>query len=181
MGWNWVGARAFAAGSFLALCSCWALGCDEGHAGHYYGHPGPGYGPAPWVGAIRFEWSLPGSAPAGDDDDAGALAESDAGLDADAGASASSSANQDACDAIGATEFQALLLNQGTIVAAVQTRCAAGSETFRVQSNDYTATAALVTKDGVPVTETEAIPSFIVAAGEKQIVRIAFERLASAP
>jgi hypothetical protein len=42
-------------------------------------------------------------------------------------------------------------------------------------------TAALVTQDGVPVTETEVIPSFVVAPGETQVVRIAFKKLAAVP
>lgn len=169
---------AWAAGLFVVVCSCLAVGCDD-HERYYgggYGR-GPGYGPRSWSGLIRFEWSLDGSGSAGsNDEDAGAI-ESDAG-DADAGTA--SHVSQHACEALGASEFQALLLDQGSIVGAVQSSCSAGVESVRVRANDYTATAALVTQDGVPVTETEVVPSFVVAPGETQVIRISFKKLASA-
>jgi hypothetical protein len=150
------------------------VGCDDGREGHFgYGPPGPGYAgypPQPQSGEIRFEWSLPGAASASGDDDAGVLA-------ADSGVTISGSVRQSACDAIGATQFQALLFDQGTIVAVEQSPCNSNSGTLRVGSNDYTATAALVTEDAVPVTETKVIPSFVVAPGETQVIHITFGKL----
>ena len=162
-----VGARAFSAGLFCVLCSCLALGCEEGHQGHYAYRQGSAHGPAPWSGAIRFEWSLPGTADEASSDD-------DAGLTADAGAKASGSALKDACEAIGAQQFQVLLLNQGAIVGALQAPCSDGSATWRVRSNDYSATAALAGEDGVPVSQTEAIPHFVVVPGETQVIDLGF-------
>jgi hypothetical protein len=161
------------------LCSCLGWGCEDGHDHYYTYGPGPGYGPGHFSGgAIRFEWSLAGTTGDGgatSDEDAGAeQASSDAGSASDAGANAGS-VSKSACNAIGATQFEALLYDQGTIVAAFQARCSAGSETFRVGSNDYTATAALASDDGVPVTETKVIPTFIVAPGEIQVIRVAFK------
>jgi hypothetical protein len=168
---------ACAAGLFVVLCSCLAMGCDDHDRYYGYGH-GPGYGPESWSGVLRLKWSLPGSPDAeGSDEDAGAI-DIDGGLEADAGAT--SGASQHACEALGASEFQMLLLDQGSIVAAVQQRCSAGEDGFRLRANDYTATAALVNEDGVPVTETEAIPSFVLAPGETQVIHIAFKKLASA-
>lgn len=178
---NPIGTRTFSVALLAALCSCLASGCDDSH-GRFYDY-GPSYGHEA-SGAIRFEWSLPGSTDAAtSDDDAGAIEKlaPDGGRDADAGAKTAQSVNQSVCDALGAAQFQALLFDQGTIVAAFQARCGLGSRTFRVRSNDYTATAALVTKEGVPVTETELIPSFVVAPGETQLIQIAFSKLANAP
>lgn len=170
-----VGAHASAAGLFVVLCSCLGMGCED-HDGYYYGYRhGPSHGQRSWAGAIRFEWSVSGSSADVDDEDAGTIDDADGGLEADAGTLAQSD-----CDALGATEFQALLLDQGTIVGALQSRCNAGSDSLRVYANDYTVTAALVTQDGVPVSATEVIPSFVVAPGETQVVRIAFKKLASA-
>src|SRR5438045_3684210 len=101
---------AWAAGLFVVLCSCLAIGCDDHERYYGYGHgPGYGYGPASWAGVIRFEWSLPGATSAGNgDEDAGAI-DADAGREADAGAT--SAPSQHDCDALGASEFQALLLD----------------------------------------------------------------------
>src|SRR5262245_10438347 len=156
-------ASALCAG--LALFACVGAGCDDGRDGYYYGGGyGPGYGaPRSRAGAIRFEWSLEGAAngvagagstdaAVASDEDAGA-----AGASADAGSAAASGPTSAACDAIGATQFQALLYNQGTIVNAFQARCSASPESFRVQSNDYTVTATLAGDDGAPVTRTEVI------------------------
>jgi hypothetical protein len=171
-----VGAHASAAGLFVVLCSCLVMGCED-HDGYYYGYRhGPSYRSRSWAGAIRFEWSVSGSDAGANDEDAGVLDGADAGFEAGAG-----TVTQSDCDALGATEFQALLLDQGTIVGALQSRCDAGSDSLRVYANDYTVTAALVTQDGVPVTETEVIPSFVVAPGETQVVRIAFKKLAAVP
>jgi hypothetical protein len=151
------------------------MGCED-HDGYYYGYRhGPSYGPRPWAGAIRFAWSVSGSDADVGDQDAGTIDDADGGIEADAG-----TLTQSDCDALGASEFQALLLDQGTIVGALQSRCSAGSDALRVYANDYAVTAALVTQDGVPVTETEVIPSFVVAPGETQVVRIAFKTLAGA-
>ena len=171
---NSVIAPALSAGALWVLCSCFGLGCDEGD-GHYYAYrpgPGPAYRRASFSGAIRFDWSVAGTA-AESKDGGGAVSDEDAGA-SDAGA-----ISQSACEAIGATQFQALLLDQGTIVAAFQSRCSAGTDIFRVGSNDYTANAALVNDDGVPLTETKVIPSFVVAPGETQLVRVTFDKLAS--
>jgi hypothetical protein len=162
-----VGARAFSAGLFCVLCSCLAFGCEEGHEGHYAYRQGAAYGPAPWSGAIRFEWSLPGTADEESSDD-------DAGLTADAGAKASGAALKDACEGIGAQQFQVLLLNQGSIVGALQAPCSDGSATWRVRPNDYSATAALAGEDGVPVTQTEAVQRFVVVPGETQVIHLPF-------
>jgi hypothetical protein len=152
------------------------VGCEE-HDGYYHGyHHGPIYGTGFAPGAIHFEWSLAGLGAEGDED--ASVSEADGGVDADA--AASSAVSDGACTALGASEFQALLFDQGTIVGALQSSCSAGSDGLRVRANDYTATAVLVNDHGVPVTETEAIPAFVVAPGEIQVIHVTFKKLAGA-